>query len=115
MGLFQKVVSVRPNQIGYLYQDNKFQKRLNPGIYKYFNVFNKFDEVIAYYLRHNQEICAESRWLQIFIVRCYENLQKKVYKYPVKQSTMLPVGAASGRSHDHLKLVGFVLDPTFRR
>lgn len=46
MGLFRKVVSVRPNQIGYLYRKNKFQKRLNPGIYKFFNFLREFDAVI---------------------------------------------------------------------
>jgi len=47
MGLFQKVVSVRPNQIGYLYKENKFQKRLNPGIYKFWDISHKFDALIV--------------------------------------------------------------------
>ena len=46
MGLLRKVVSVRPNQIGYLYKENKFQKRLNPGIYKFYDLYNKFDALI---------------------------------------------------------------------
>ena len=46
MGLFRKVISVKPNQIGYLYRSNKFQKILNPGIYKYFDLNRQFDAVI---------------------------------------------------------------------
>lgn len=47
MGLFHKVVSVRPNQIGYLYKENNFHKRLEPGLYKFFDISNKFDVVIV--------------------------------------------------------------------
>ena len=43
MGLFRKVVSVRPNQIGYLYRQNKFRERLTPGIYKFFDVYREID------------------------------------------------------------------------
>jgi regulator of protease activity HflC (stomatin/prohibitin superfamily) len=46
MKFFQKVVSVRPNQIGYLYQDNKLHKKLDPGIYKFFDFSHKFDVAI---------------------------------------------------------------------
>ena len=46
MGLFRKVFSVRPNQIGYLYKENKFQKKLNPGIHKFFDFFNKLEIII---------------------------------------------------------------------
>lgn len=46
MGLFRKVVSVRPNQIGYLYKRNKFKKKLNPGIYKYFDFYREIDCLI---------------------------------------------------------------------
>ncbi|WP_019507944.1 slipin family protein [Pleurocapsa sp. PCC 7319] len=46
MGLFRKVVSVRPNQVGYLYRNNKFLKRLTPGIYKFFDFLREFDAVI---------------------------------------------------------------------
>ena len=45
MGLFRKVVSVRPNQIGYLYKRNKFQKKLDPGIYKFFDFYKEIDVV----------------------------------------------------------------------
>lgn len=47
MGLFRKVFSIRPNQIGYLYKNNKFLKVLNPGIYKLFDFSRKFDAVIV--------------------------------------------------------------------
>ena len=43
MGLFRKVISVRPNQIGYLYQKNKFRQRLTPGIYKFFDWHREID------------------------------------------------------------------------
>ena len=46
MGLFRKVVSVRPNQVGYLYKKNKFQKKLSPGIYKFFDFYKEIDAVI---------------------------------------------------------------------
>ena len=46
MGLFRKVVSVRPNQVGYLYKKNKFQKKLVPGIYKFFDFHKEIDAVI---------------------------------------------------------------------
>lgn len=46
MGLFRKVVSVRPNQSGYLYRENKFYKKLKPGIYKFFDLAQKLDAVI---------------------------------------------------------------------
>ena len=46
MSLLRKVVSVRPNQIGYLYKNNLFYRRLNPGIYKYFDFANRLDAVI---------------------------------------------------------------------
>ncbi len=46
MGLFRKVVSVRPNQVGYLYRKNKFQKKLAPGIYKFFDFYQEIDVVI---------------------------------------------------------------------
>lgn len=46
MGLFRKVVSVRPNQSGYLYRENKFYKKLKPGIYKFFDFAQKLDTVI---------------------------------------------------------------------
>ncbi len=45
MGLFRKVVSVRPNQIGYLYKKNKFQEKLAPGIYKFFDFYKEIDVV----------------------------------------------------------------------
>ncbi|MEM9506096.1 MAG: slipin family protein [Cyanobacteria bacterium P01_E01_bin.35] len=43
MGLFRKVVSIRPNQIGYLYQRNKLRQRLLPGIYKFFDFQREID------------------------------------------------------------------------
>ncbi|MEL6439909.1 MAG: slipin family protein [Cyanobacteria bacterium J06621_8] len=43
MGLFRKVISVRPNQIGYLYHKNKFRQRLNPGVYKFFDFYREID------------------------------------------------------------------------
>ena len=43
---FRKVVSVRPNQIGCLYKRNKFQKKLDPGIYKFFDFQKEIDVVI---------------------------------------------------------------------
>ncbi|MBE9044235.1 slipin family protein [Pleurocapsales cyanobacterium LEGE 10410] len=46
MGLLHKVVSVKPNQVGYLYKNNRFNKRLNPGIYKYFDFSRQLDAVI---------------------------------------------------------------------
>ncbi len=46
MGLFRKVISVKPNQIGYLYKNNQFYKRLNPGIYKFFDFSRQLDAVI---------------------------------------------------------------------
>ena len=46
MGLFRQVISVRPNQVGYLYKKNKFQKRLAPGIYKYFDFYKEIDVAI---------------------------------------------------------------------
>lgn len=46
MGLFRKVVSVRPNQVGYLYRKNKFYKKLPPGIYKFFDLAQKLDAII---------------------------------------------------------------------
>ena len=45
MRLLRKVVSVRPNQIGYLYKKNKFQKKLEPGIYKFFDFYQEIDVV----------------------------------------------------------------------
>lgn len=45
MGLFRKVVSIRPNQIGYLYHKNKLRKRLTPGIYKFFDFQREIDYV----------------------------------------------------------------------
>lgn len=47
MGLFHKIISVKPNQIGYLYEKNKFQKRLDPGIYKFLDLSKKFDAIIV--------------------------------------------------------------------
>ncbi|MEM8718357.1 MAG: slipin family protein [Cyanobacteria bacterium P01_G01_bin.39] len=46
MALFRKVVSVRPNQVGYLYKNNQLYKRLDPGIYKFFDFTRKLDTVI---------------------------------------------------------------------
>ena len=45
MGWLRKVVSVRPNQIGYLYKKNKFQKKLKPGIYRFFDFHREIDVV----------------------------------------------------------------------
>ena len=45
MGLFRKVISVRPNHIGYLYKRNQFQKKLDPGIYKFFDFYKEIDVV----------------------------------------------------------------------
>ena len=46
MGLLRKVISIRPNQIGYLYKNNKFQRILNPGIYRLFDFFRELDVII---------------------------------------------------------------------
>lgn len=40
---FLKRISVRPNHIGYLYQNNQFKKKLNPGVYNFFHFFSKID------------------------------------------------------------------------
>lgn len=37
MGLLRKKFSIPPNQIGYLYKRNRLFKKLNPGIYYYFD------------------------------------------------------------------------------
>ena len=41
--VFFKRISVRPNQIGYLYQNNQFKKRLAPGVYNFFHFLDKID------------------------------------------------------------------------
>ena len=46
MGLFRKVISVKPNEIAYLYKRNKLQKVLNPGIYKLFDFNHELDVVL---------------------------------------------------------------------
>ena len=40
---FRKVISVRPNHIGYLYKKNKLQQKLDPGIYRFFDFFQELD------------------------------------------------------------------------
>ena len=46
MRLSRKVISVRPNQIGYLYKKNKLQQKLEPGIYKFFDFYRELDFLI---------------------------------------------------------------------
>lgn len=41
MNLLRKKISIKPNHIGFLYRKNKFERKLEPGIYKYFDVFNE--------------------------------------------------------------------------
>lgn len=37
-----KAIAVKPNHIGYLYKDNQFYKRLQPGIYRFWSGFADF-------------------------------------------------------------------------
>ena len=41
-----KTVSIKPNHIGYLYKDNRFYKRLQPGLYRFFKGFSDFTTVM---------------------------------------------------------------------
>lgn len=43
---FFKRISVRPNHIGYLYQNNQFKKKLTSGVYTFFHFFSKIDCVM---------------------------------------------------------------------
>jgi len=47
MGIFRKIISVKPNQVGYLYKNNQLYKRLNPGIYKFFDFAHRLDIAIV--------------------------------------------------------------------
>lgn len=40
---FYKRISVKPNQVGYLYKKNKFKKVLEPGIYNFWDFKNELD------------------------------------------------------------------------
>jgi regulator of protease activity HflC (stomatin/prohibitin superfamily) len=41
-----KTVSVQPNQVGYLYKNNRFHKRLQPGLYRFWAGFTEFTTVL---------------------------------------------------------------------
>lgn len=43
MGLFKKRFSVRPNHIGLLYKQNKFYRKLEPGIFKFYDWKNELE------------------------------------------------------------------------
>lgn len=42
---WQKVFAVKPNQVGYLYRSNRLKKRLEPGIYRFFDFKSEFEIV----------------------------------------------------------------------
>lgn len=44
---FYQKISVKPNQIGFLYSKNQFKERLEPGIYRFFNFFSDLDCAIV--------------------------------------------------------------------
>ncbi len=56
-----KIITVKPNHIGFLYKDYRFHKRLQPGLYQYFAGFTDFIAVILPTTDHfltvtNQEV-----------------------------------------------------------
>ncbi len=40
-----KRISIKPNHIGYLYRKNQFKKRLEPGIYRFFDPFAEIEAI----------------------------------------------------------------------
>jgi regulator of protease activity HflC (stomatin/prohibitin superfamily) len=46
MNLLRKKFSVRPNHIGYLYRKNKLERKLESGVYKFFDWDNQLDLVV---------------------------------------------------------------------
>ncbi|MGB8700360.1 MAG: slipin family protein [Thermosynechococcaceae cyanobacterium] len=39
---FIKQESVKPNQVGYIYKNNRFHKKLKPGLYRFFSLFDEY-------------------------------------------------------------------------
>ena len=43
MGLLRRKIQVKPNQRGYLYRNNQFERELDPGIYHFFDPLRRLD------------------------------------------------------------------------
>lgn len=52
--LFRKQISIKPHQVGYLYVKNRFRRRLEPGIYYFWDWVN---EITVAYLPAQSRLC----------------------------------------------------------
>ncbi|EKQ67685.1 hypothetical protein OsccyDRAFT_3972 [Leptolyngbyaceae cyanobacterium JSC-12] len=52
--LFHKQISIKPHQVGYLYVKNRFRRRLEPGVYYFWNWTN---EINVAYLPAQSRLC----------------------------------------------------------
>jgi regulator of protease activity HflC (stomatin/prohibitin superfamily) len=105
--LFYKKISVRPNQIGYLYQKNKFKKRLEPGVYRLFNFFSDLNFVALptiskFFSVTNQEVLTKDNIaLRFSYIIEYQIREAETFlaKFDILQKSSNPSGEAEQIIH----------------
>ena len=104
---FFKRISVRPNHMGYLYQNNQFKKKLTPGVYTFFHFFSKIDCVMLPTISQsfsvvNQEVLTKDNIaLRFSYIIEYEISDESVFlsKFDILQKRLNLIGEAEKIIH----------------
>lgn len=94
---FLKTFSVTPNHIGYLYKDNRFYKRLSPGLYRFFPGFSELKLVLLpiserFLTVTNQEVLTKDNIalrFSYFVRYALTNSDRFITKFDVFQAPYL--------------------------
>ena len=105
--IFWKRLSVRPNYIGYLYENNQFKKKLTPGVYNFFRFLAKIDcvtlpTISQTFLVGNQEVLTKDNIaLRFSYIIEYKISEESVFlsKFDILQKKLNLMGEAEKIIH----------------